>query len=109
MQFCVTLSFLIYYFVVASDTKRLGSDSIQFSLSQKLTQGCTSTDAELPDSGEKAQEFKDNKGKVQLSVSKKTFKHPDHQNMFLKDNGSWVSFLPLLKMFFYLLYLYITT
>ncbi|KAG7173656.1 Inositol polyphosphate-5-phosphatase A-like [Homarus americanus] len=57
---------------------------------QKLTQGCTVVDTELPDSGEKAQEFRDNKGKAQLTISKKSFKHFDHQNIFLKDNGSWL-------------------
>lgn len=57
---------------------------------QKLTHGCTVVDTELPDSGEKAQEFKDNKGKVQLSISKKSFKHCDHHTIFVKDNGSWL-------------------
>ncbi|XP_042857060.1 inositol polyphosphate-5-phosphatase A-like isoform X3 [Penaeus japonicus] len=55
---------------------------------QKLTNGCTPEDAELPNTGEKAKEYKDNKGKVQLTISKKTFRHSEHDTMFLKDNGS---------------------
>lgn len=50
-------------------------------------------DAELPDTSEKAQNFTDNKGQVLLTVSKKTFKHREHQSVFLKENGSWVSYL----------------
>ncbi|XP_064094083.1 uncharacterized protein LOC135206655 [Macrobrachium nipponense] len=57
---------------------------------QKLTNGCTPGDCELPNSGEKAKEFKDNKGKVQLTISKKAFIHCDHQTIFVKDNGSWL-------------------
>ena len=48
-------------------------------------------DVELPDTNEKAQNFKDDKGQVRLTVSKKTFRHQAHQNVFLKDNGNWVS------------------
>lgn len=55
---------------------------------QKLTNGCTPEDAELPNTGEKAKEYKDNKGKVQLIISKKTFRHSEHDTIFLKDNGS---------------------
>ncbi|XP_045606791.1 uncharacterized protein 5PtaseI isoform X2 [Procambarus clarkii] len=57
---------------------------------EKLTQGCTVVDTELPNSSEKAQEFLDNKGTVQLVVSKKSFKHCDHHSIFLKENGSWL-------------------
>ncbi|XP_069981634.1 uncharacterized protein 5PtaseI isoform X3 [Penaeus vannamei] len=55
---------------------------------QKLTNGCTPEDAELPNTGEKAKEYKDNKGKLQLTISKKTFRHSEHDTIFLKDNGS---------------------
>ncbi|XP_069937797.1 inositol polyphosphate-5-phosphatase A isoform X1 [Cherax quadricarinatus] len=57
---------------------------------QKLTQDCTAVEAELPDTGEKAQEFRDNEGKVLLTISKKAFRHYEHQTIFVKDNGSWL-------------------
>lgn len=57
---------------------------------KKISDGCTIVDAELPDTNEKAQNFQDGKGQVRLTVSKKTFKHEDHHNVFLKDNGNWL-------------------
>ncbi|KAK7067199.1 Type I inositol 1,4,5-trisphosphate 5-phosphatase [Halocaridina rubra] len=60
---------------------------------QKLINGCTPEDCEMPDSGEKAKAYKDNKGNVQLTISKKAFKHYDHQTIFVKDNGNWVGAL----------------
>lgn len=65
----------------------------QLPVMQKLTQGCTAVDTELPDTGEKAQEYRDNRGQVQLTISKKSFKHRDHSNIFLKDNGSLVEYI----------------
>ncbi|XP_050719056.1 uncharacterized protein LOC126999932 isoform X2 [Eriocheir sinensis] len=57
---------------------------------KKISEGCKLVDAELPDTSEKAQNFTDNKGQVVLTVSKKAFKHREHQSVFLKDNGSWL-------------------
>ncbi|KAK3886286.1 hypothetical protein Pcinc_009558 [Petrolisthes cinctipes] len=74
------------FFIFGDFNFRLNTQAVV----KKLTQGCTPVDTELPDTGEKAQEYRDNRGQVQLTVSKKAFKHRDHSNIFLKDNGSLV-------------------
>ncbi|KAG0725424.1 Type I inositol 1,4,5-trisphosphate 5-phosphatase [Chionoecetes opilio] len=55
---------------------------------KKISEGCTMVDGDLPDTNEKAQNFQDAKGQVRLTVSKKAFKHHQHQTVFLKDNGN---------------------
>lgn len=69
---------------------------LDIAIFQKLTEGLTTTKIPHHKSNDLTKlQFHNEDNKLVLTVGKKEFNHFEHQDVFLKSDGSWVSFMEI--------------